>query len=93
MVVGTLRMELLIPDAQSLKDKRRALKSLKDRLRGKFNISVAETDASELWQRAVVGVAAVGDDSRQMNSILYNVTNYVRGFRRVQLLDYEIELI
>ena len=93
MTVGTLRVELLIPEANSLKDKRSVLRSLKDRLRLKFNIAVAETEATNVWRRATIGIAAVGTDSRRVNSVLSNVVNFLRGFRRVQLIDYELEIM
>jgi hypothetical protein len=60
--IGLLELELHIPYAHSLKDKRMALQSVRDRLRRKFNVSVAETDHQELWQRAGVGVVSVGSD-------------------------------
>ena len=54
MVLGVLTIELFIWESQSLKDKRQVLHSLKDRLRGKFNVSVAEVDGQDLWQKAVL---------------------------------------
>ena len=56
MPVGLLTLELHIADAQSLKDKRQILRSLKDRLRGKFNVAVAELEYHDTWQRSVVGI-------------------------------------
>ena len=57
MIVGVCTVELFIGDSRSLKDKRQVLHSLKDRLRGKFNLSVAEVDGHDLWQKAVLGMA------------------------------------
>src|SRR5271169_5129587 len=59
MPVGLLTLELYIPDAQSLKDKRQVLRSLKDRLRGHFNVAVAELEHQDLWQRSIVGVVGI----------------------------------
>ena len=56
MPIGLLTLEIHIPDAQSLKDKRQVLRSLKDRLRAHFNVAVAELEHQELWQRSRVGV-------------------------------------
>ena len=58
--VGVLTLELRLDDAHSLKDKRQIVKSLKDRLRGRFNVSVSEIDYQDLWQRGLVAVATVG---------------------------------
>ena len=92
MTVGVLQLELSVPDAFSLKDKRRVIKSLKDTLSNKFNISVAETDEQDVWQTAEVGVAAVGTDGSFVQSVLTNVVNYVRFFGGVELVDSQQEL-
>ena len=92
MIVGTLEVEVFIPEANSLKDKRRVQKSLKDRLRVRFNVSVAETAPTETWRRATIGIATVGSDSRQVNSILSNVMNFLVGFRQIQLVNHELEI-
>jgi uncharacterized protein YlxP (DUF503 family) len=62
MHVGLLEIDLHIPYAQSLKDKRMAVRSVKDRLRKRFNVSVAEVNHQELWQRAEIGVVSIGPD-------------------------------
>ena len=60
MVVGICTLVIHLPYSRSLKDKRKVVKSLKDRLRARHNISVAEVDSQDLWQRAVLGIAAIG---------------------------------
>ena len=92
MIVGTLKIRLVLRESHSLKDKRRVLKSLKDTLSNKFNISVAETDEQDVWQTAEIGVAAVGVDGPFVQSVLTNVLNYVRFFGGVELVDSEQEL-
>jgi uncharacterized protein YlxP (DUF503 family) len=67
MVIGVCTIELHIPDQGSLKGKRQVLLSLKDRVRQKFNVSIAELDAQELWQRTVLGVACIGNEKRHIN--------------------------
>ena len=62
IIVGLCTVELFIPESQSLKDKRQVLLSLKDRLRDKFNLSVAEVDGQDLWQKAVLGLACVANE-------------------------------
>ena len=70
MAVGILRITLYLPDSRSLKDKRRVLRSVKDRLRGQFNVSVAEIDDLDLWQKATIAVALVSKDVRHADMLL-----------------------
>jgi len=72
-MIALLTLELHIEAAQSLKDKRRVLRSLKDRLRTHFNVSVAELDASNLWNRATVGVVAISDSQDYLDGLMKNV--------------------
>ena len=92
MIVGTLKLRLVLRESHSLKDKRRVIKSLKDTLSNKFNISVAETDEQDVWQTAEVGIAAVGTDGSFVQSVLTSVVNYVRFFGGVELVDAQQEL-
>lgn len=73
MAVGLLVLELVIPDARSLKDKRQVLRSLKDRLRAHFNVAVAELDHTDLWQRATVGVVSISDSRDYLDGLMRNV--------------------
>ena len=71
--IGVLTLELRIEDAHSLKDKRHVVKSLKDRLRAKFNIAVAEIDHQDLWQRSVVAAVTVSADRPHAETVLQAV--------------------
>jgi len=93
MVVGVLSLRLYIPGAHSLKDRRRALRSIKDRLRSQFNVSVAEVDAHDVWQSAVLGVSAVGFDRPYVEELLDRVITLVRSSRHVELVSSEREFI
>lgn len=66
MQIGLLTLEIHISEAQSLKDKRQVLRSLKDRLRAHFNVAVAELEHQELWQRSKVGVVSISADSKHL---------------------------
>jgi len=92
MIHGTVVLKFSIAEARSLKDKRRVLKSIKDRLRNKFNVSVAEIDAQEIYQSAVLAVAMVGSDKRYVEGALSKVVNFVRLAKGASLLDYETEI-
>jgi uncharacterized protein len=72
-VIAFLTLELHIEAAQSLKDKRQVLRSLKDRLRGSFNVSVAELDPSSLWNRATIGVVSISDSRDYLDGLMKNV--------------------
>ncbi len=93
MVVGILNIALNIPGNNSLKGKRQVLKSLKDKIRGKFNVSVAEVGSNDLWQRADLGIAIVSNDRRQANRILSKVIDLIELSNYAELLDYEMELL
>ena len=91
MVVGTLEIRLVLRGSHSLKDKRRVIKSLKDRFRNKFNVSVAEVDHQDEWQQATLGVAMVGNDGRYINQVLSKVIDHLRGVHGAELVDYHME--
>ena len=91
VIVGLCTIELFIADSQSLKDKRQVLLSLKDRLRQKFNLSVAEVDAQDLWQKAVLALACVSNDGRYVNQILDQALNLVRGQMVVEVVQSRIQ--
>ncbi len=93
MVVGVLRLDLTIGDAMSLKDKRRVIKSLKDRLAHRHNISIAETDWQDEHRRAELGLAMVANDSRFVESCLSKIVDEVRVHRGVGLIEYDIEMV
>src|SRR5246127_4240844 len=73
MPVASLTLELSIEHAQSLKDKRQVMRSLKDRLRSSFNVSVAELDATGLWNRATIGVVSISDSRDYLEGLMKNV--------------------
>ncbi len=93
MRVGICTIELHIPDANSLKAKRQVLKSLKDKIRAKFNVSIAEVDENELWQKAILGVSCIGNGNGHINAMLDKVIDFIEGIPFVQLVDYKIEII
>ena len=91
MVVGLLRLEVHIPNAHTLKEKRSVLNSLKDQLRGRFNISVAEVDANETWQRATVGISTLGSSRAYAEGLLREVKVWIRATRLVDLIAIDEE--
>lgn len=93
MFVGVLTVELMIPESGSLKDRRRAVKGLKDRIRSRYNVSVAEVGEAGLWQRATIGVACVSNDKSRISGVLDSVVDLIRSTRSVELLDYTTEFV
>jgi uncharacterized protein YlxP (DUF503 family) len=70
ITIALLTLDIHIPHAQSLKDKRMVVRRLKDRLRAKFNVAVSEVDHQELWQRTRLSVVTVGSDEGYLNQML-----------------------
>ncbi|MBE3100282.1 MAG: DUF503 domain-containing protein [Planctomycetes bacterium] len=94
MVVGILQMRILVRDAMSLKDKRRVVRSLRDRIRNDFNVSVSEVDALDLRQTAILGVALATNDRVFADQVLAKVVDAVRrSAGGAELVDYEVEIL
>ena len=92
MEVGTLEISLVIRGAHSLKEKRRVVKSLKDQLKSRFAVAVAEVDHQDSWQRAIIGVAIVGSDAHVLVSVLAKIADHARRFRGAEVVDAHIEI-
>ena len=93
MPVGLLTLELHIPDAQSLKDKRQVLRSLKDQLRRQFSVAVAELDHQDVWQRSVVGVVTLSNEEKHVNEVLQKVLDEADRILGSILINQAIEII
>jgi uncharacterized protein YlxP (DUF503 family) len=94
MLIGVLRIEMRLPENQSLKGKRQVLKSLVARLQNKFHVSAAEIGHQDSWQLAAIGVAVVSNDERHASEVLSAVMSFVRNERLdAEILDYATEII
>ena len=93
MFVGVLQAELSIPGAFSLKEKRRVLKGLLERLRREYGVAAAEVADQDVWNRARIGVACVSNDARHAASNLQTVVNRLERERDAVLLDSQIEVM
>jgi uncharacterized protein len=91
MPIGLLTLEIHIPDARSLKDKRQVLRSLKDRLRAHYNVAVAELDHQELWQRSRVGVVSISGDSKYLEESLEAIAAESERILGRDLVSQEID--
>ena len=92
MFVGVGQIDLYIPDSGSLKSKRFVLKSIKTKIRNKFNVSIAEVENNDKWQRTTLGVSLVSNDQKMVNSVFSKIINFIDDDYRVQVIDYHIEI-
>ena len=92
MIIGASEFRLRITGARSLKEKRKTLKSLKDRV-SRMNISVAEVDDQDKWQAATLAFAVVSNDTGYINSILNRVARYLTDYPDIELVDCQTEII
>jgi uncharacterized protein YlxP (DUF503 family) len=93
MPVGLLTLELHIADAQSLKDKRQVLRSLKDRLRAHFNVAVAELDFEDTWQRSVVGVVTLSNEEHHVEESLQKILAEADVILGSMVVGHSVELL
>lgn len=93
MVIGLLTLELHFPGARSLKDKRQVLRSLEQRLRNRFNVSVAEVAHQDLWQRATLAVVAVNTDHAHLEQTLSAAAGEAAGARDALLVEQSMEVL
>ena len=93
MIVGILQLELRISESHSLKEKRRVLKSLKDRLRQKFNVSISEVGLQDKWQGSLIGIASIGTDKGYVNGLLSSILDWVTAHRSIELVSSQMEIL
>jgi uncharacterized protein len=93
MPIGLLTLEIYIPEAHSLKDKRQVLRSLKDRLRGKFNVAVAELEGQDSWQRAVVGIVSLSNSAGHVEQSLRTVLEDSERQLGRDLIGHDLEIL
>lgn len=93
MVVGVLTLELYLGEADSLKGKRKVLKSLLERLKHRFNISVAEVGRQDSWHYATVGISAVSGENAHLQRVLAAVERFVENHHGVEILDLQREVL
>ena len=93
MIVGTCSSELRLAENHDLKGKRRVLKSVKDRVRSRFNVSSAEIDDLDAWQRSTLGVACVSKDRDQVESTLAHVATFIEGLHLASVESVHTEIL
>ena len=93
MVVGVCRIELHLPNGASLKGKRQVLKSLKDRVKYRFNVSIAEVEGHDLWQKSVLAIACVGREQFHVKQTIGQVIGIIRSTPLVEVLHCDTEMM
>jgi uncharacterized protein YlxP (DUF503 family) len=91
MIVATLQIKLYAPECHSLKDKRMIVKSLIQRARNKFNVSIAEIDEQDYYQTIVIGVASVSSNRLQANAVLDEVMHFIEENTEAEITDFLYE--
>jgi len=92
MIIAAAMITLVIPESDSLKAKRRVVKSLIERVRHKFEAAVAEVGDNDLWQKARIGVALVGNDSQLLNTRLQQIMTFIENQYLAEIIDSQVEL-
>lgn len=93
MVVGVLKLTLFLPENHSLKGKRGVLNKIKSRVTNSFNVSIAECDGQDLWQRAVLGVSQVGSDAAYVDGTLRQVVRFIEDLHIAEVGEDSIEIL
>jgi len=91
VALGTI--ELHLPDVDSLKGKRHVLKGLKERVRAKFEVAVAEVDHHDIWQRATLAIACVSHDSRHANEVVSKAMDFIEDHVDGSVIDTSVEIL
>jgi uncharacterized protein YlxP (DUF503 family) len=92
MLVGLERFDLRIPDCRSLKHKRSVVRSLSGAIRSRFEVSVAEVEHQDLWQRAAIGVAVVGAESHHVRKVMHQIERFVDAWGAVEIIEATLTL-
>jgi uncharacterized protein YlxP (DUF503 family) len=91
--IGVLKLELFIHGAESLKDKRMVVNSILDKLRARFNVSAAQMDDHDLWQRATLAVVVVSNDAKVAQSILNHARDVAEADIRCDVTECRVEIL
>ena len=93
MPVGVLTLEIQIPYSHSLKEKRAVLLKVRDRLRGRFNVAVAELDHQDVWQRATLGIVSISDSPKYLEGLFQQVLAETERILGDDVADHNIEYL
>ena len=92
MVVGTLKIEFRLQENRSLKGKRKVVRSIVDKVKARFNVSIAEVGSNDKWQKIELGIGAVGNDRRHIDSSLNHVLDFIESLYIAEIVHIELEI-
>ncbi len=92
MVVGSLKIELRLTDNRSLKGKRKVVRSMVDKVKSRFNVSIAEVGSNDKWQKIELGISAVGNDRRHIDSSLNHILSFLESLYLAEIVHTEMEI-
>lgn len=92
MIIGSCAVELYLYDSNSLKEKRHIIKSIIERIKNRFNVSIAEVDYNDVWNKSTIGFSCVSNNTSHCNKIISNVLNFVEGDGRVEIINANTEI-
>lgn len=93
LVVGVLEVRMRVRASRSLKEKRKVVRSIKDRMRARYNVSVTEHDDQDLWQALSLGFAMAGSDRTYVVGKLSEIEHHLRAHPEAELLECELEIL
>jgi len=94
MILGTAQLSIQIPEAHSLKDRRRVVRSIVQRVRARFDVAIAEVDDEQFWQSAKIGIVAVANSSRHVDEVIQQVISFVeQNLQSGFLADVQTEIL
>lgn len=93
MIVGSCTIEIIIYESYSLKEKRHVIKSIIERLKSRFNISIAEVGENDKWQKSIIGFAAVSNSKKHADEVINKVINFIDNDDRVEISSMNIEML
>ena len=93
MVVGCMKIEFRLVDNRSLKGKRKVVRSMIDKVKARFNVSISEIGSNDKWQKIELGISAVANDRRHIDSSLNHVQGYLESLYLAQIVKIEVEII
>ena len=93
MVIGACTLKLQIFESNSLKDKRHVIKSIIGKIQSRFNVSIAELDLNDIWQVSIIGFACVTNNTNHANQMVSNIIKFIDGDSRMEIIDYNIEIL
>ena len=93
MVVGTLKITFLLNDNRSLKGKRKVVRSMVDKVKARFNVSIAEVGSNDKWQKIELGISAVGNDRRHIDSSLNHVLGFLESLYLAEIVNTDMEIL